>query len=126
MSGIDSRPQGLATGPARRERRCPRDVAALRRRRPRTRRVTRRPGQSLVQLGSVLYEQGRYQEAEQVLIEAIAVLERGFGRDHIEVSTALNNLAVCYKYLARFADASPLYQRALEIAQQALGPNHPE
>jgi tetratricopeptide (TPR) repeat protein len=79
-----------------------------------------------VQLGGVLYEQGRYQDAEPVLVEAIAVLELGFGPNHIEVSTALNNLAVCYKYLARFADAGPLYQRALEITQRVLGPGHPQ
>jgi len=74
----------------------------------------------------MLYEQGRYREAEPLLLEAIADLEQGYGANHLEVATALNNLAICYKYLARFADAGPLYQRALTITEQALGPNHVE
>ena len=52
--------------------------------------------------------------------------EQAFGPDHIEVATALNNLAVCYKYLARFLDAGPLYQRALGITERVLGPEHPD
>ena len=38
----------------------------------------------------------------------------------------LNNLAVCYKYMARYLDAGPLYQRALSITERALGPDHPD
>jgi tetratricopeptide (TPR) repeat protein len=79
-----------------------------------------------VQLGEVLYRKGRYREAEPVLLDAIEELEHGFGRDHPEVATALNNLAVCYKYLARFTDAGALYQRALTILERALGPDRPE
>ena len=79
-----------------------------------------------MQLGDVLYQQGRYHDAEPVLLEAIAALEQGFGADHLEVATALNNLAVCYKYLARFAEAGPLYQRALRITEHALGKGDPE
>ena len=51
--------------------------------------------------------------------------ERGFGPDTIEVSTALNNLGVCYKYLGRFLDAGPLYQRALTIANTGSAPITP-
>ncbi len=77
-----------------------------------------------MQLGEVLSQKGRYCEAESVLLEAIDVLERGFDRQHPEVATALNNLAVCYKYLARFTEAGALYQRALAILEGALGPGH--
>lgn len=108
------------------ERRCRRDVAKLRRMTPRTKRVARRLGCALVQFGEVLSQKGRYREAEPILLEAIDVLEHGFDRDHPEVATALNNLAVCYKYLARFPEAGALYQRALTILEGALGPNHPE
>jgi len=103
-----------------------REIAGLRRAVPRTRSVARRLTGALVALGDLLQHQGRYRDAEPVLIEAIAVAEQGFGRDHIEVATPLNNLAVCYKYLARYLDAGPLYQRALSITERALGPDHPD
>ena len=126
MAGTDSRPRGSAARPAPTERHWRRVVADLRRLRPRTRSVARRLGQSLVHLGDVLYGQGRYQEAEPIFLEAIAALEHGVGASHLAVATALNNLAVCYKYLARFTDAGPLYQRALTITEEALGPRHPD
>ena len=52
--------------------------------------------------------------------------ERAFGPDALDVSTALNNLGVCYKFLGRLSEAGPLYQRALAIAERHLGPRHSE
>lgn len=37
----------------------------------------------------------------------------------------LNNLAVFYKAQKRYAEAEPLYQRAMAIFEQSLGPRHP-
>jgi tetratricopeptide (TPR) repeat protein len=108
------------------ERRCRRDVAALRRIVPRRGAVARRLAHGLIQLGDLLNERGRYHKAEPLLLEAVAVLERAFGPDDIDVATVLNSLADCYKSLARFSEAGPLYQRALLITEEALGPDHPE
>ena len=38
---------------------------------------------------------------------------------------SLNNLAVLYDAQGQYAKAEPLYQRALAIAEKALGPEHP-
>ena len=38
----------------------------------------------------------------------------------------LNNLAVAYKTAGQYAEAKPLYQRALAIFEAALGPTHPK
>ena len=38
----------------------------------------------------------------------------------------LNNLAVLYKAAGAYAEAEPLYQRALAIFETALGPSHPK
>jgi tetratricopeptide (TPR) repeat protein len=73
-----------------------------------------------------LSARGRYREAARVLRGAIALAERALGQDHCELAVLLNDLAVCYKYLARFLDAGPLYQRALRITERALGPDHPD
>jgi tetratricopeptide (TPR) repeat protein len=42
------------------------------------------------------------------------------------VATSLNNLALVYQAQGRYADAEPLYERALAIKEEALGPDHPE
>jgi CHAT domain-containing protein len=42
------------------------------------------------------------------------------------VATDLNNLAEFYALQGRPSDAAPLYQRALDIRQKALGPDHPD
>ena len=39
---------------------------------------------------------------------------------------ALNNLAALYDNQGRYAEAEPLYKRALAIQEKALGPDHPD
>jgi tetratricopeptide (TPR) repeat protein len=48
------------------------------------------------------------------------------GPDHPDVAMTLNNLAVLYKFAGKYAEAEPLYQRALAIFEAALGPTHPK
>ena len=45
---------------------------------------------------------------------------------HPEVAASLNNLAELYRITGDYAKAEPLYQRALQILEQALGPTHPQ
>jgi tetratricopeptide (TPR) repeat protein len=101
-------------------------LAALRRTPGRTRQASCRLARALSVLGGVLQTQRRYLEAEPVFREAIALLERTLGPDHLEVAIPLHNLADCYTYLARFLEAGPIYQRTLAITERALGPDHPE
>ncbi len=42
------------------------------------------------------------------------------------MATSLNNLAVLYKAQGKYAEAEPLYKRALRIDERALGPDHPD
>ena len=48
------------------------------------------------------------------------------GPDHPDVARSLNNLAGLYEHQQRYADAEPLYRRALSIRERALGPDHPD
>ena len=41
------------------------------------------------------------------------------------MATSLNNLAELYRAQGQYAKSEPLYQRALGIAEKALGPEHP-
>jgi tetratricopeptide (TPR) repeat protein len=47
------------------------------------------------------------------------------GPDHPDVAQSVNNLADLYSAQGRYADAEPLYKRALAIFEKALGPDHP-
>lgn len=48
------------------------------------------------------------------------------GPTHPYVATTLSNLAALYEEQRQYAQAEPLYQRALAILEQALGPEHPQ
>ena len=42
-----------------------------------------------------------------------------------DTATGLNNLALLYQDQGQYKLAKPLFQRALSILEQALGPEHP-
>ena len=42
------------------------------------------------------------------------------------MAASLNNLGGLYREQGQYAEAEPLYQRALAIAEKALGPEHLE
>jgi tetratricopeptide (TPR) repeat protein len=60
----------------------------------------------------------------EVANKAVHAAERAFGPDHPKVAASLNQLADSYGALARYAQAEPLFQRALAIREKALGPDH--
>jgi tetratricopeptide (TPR) repeat protein len=43
------------------------------------------------------------------------------GKDSLSVATACNNLAILYRAQGRFADAEPLYKRAIAIYDGSSG-----
>lgn len=65
----------------------------------------------------------RREEAIELLKRALAITEQAYGPDHPAVVPRLNGLAELYEGMARYADALPLYRRALVIVDQ--GPDHP-
>ena len=82
-----------------------------------------------------LYGQGRFVEAIQTAEKALKSAEETLGPEHIDVATALNNLAEFGQVAAivakdeaahrkAIAVAEPLHKRALEIRGKALGLKH--
>ena len=71
-----------------------------------------------VPLARAEYEQGHYPAAESALRKVLAV--------HNDDPIVLNNLGLALKAQAEYGEAEPLYQRALDINQKALGPEHPD
>ncbi|OFW11587.1 MAG: hypothetical protein A3H27_13200 [Acidobacteria bacterium RIFCSPLOWO2_02_FULL_59_13] len=55
----------------------------------------------------------------------MAIWEKALGPEHPNVGQSLNNLAGLYAAQGKYADAEPLYKRALAILEKTLGPEHP-
>jgi tetratricopeptide (TPR) repeat protein len=62
--------------------------------------------------GNAMRELGRYEEAERLLREALALAESGTGEAE-DVARFANNLGVVYKYSGRFDEGAAMYGRAL-------------
>ena len=69
----------------------------------------------LVERATSLVERGRWRDAEPLLRAAVSAAQRAGATRSREMSTTLNLLGLCCQHLARFAEAGPLYQRALLI-----------
>jgi len=59
-------------------------------------------GQSMRALGDLYRMMGRYRDAERLLRSSLELVEREMGDDVGELSSALNNLAIVYKYTGEF------------------------
>ncbi|WP_375506187.1 tetratricopeptide repeat protein, partial [uncultured Nostoc sp.] len=70
--------------------------------------------------------QGRYNEAEPLYIQALALRHKLLGEEHPDVAQSLNNLAGLYNSQGRYSQAEPLYMQALDIFERRLGTNHPD
>ncbi len=75
--------------------------------------------------GQLLWELGRYAEAEPLYECALGINERALGEEHPDTAQSLNNLAGLYESQGRYTKAEPLYERALGIRERALGAEHP-
>lgn len=83
-------------------------------------------GQVLASLGWVLASLGRLKEARGRLEEAVAVLEIGYGPNHIKTSFALVRLGLVLFKLGLVDAAASKLREALEIQEQIYGPEHLE
>jgi tetratricopeptide (TPR) repeat protein len=81
---------------------------------------------ALNNLANVYRFQGKYAEAEELHLCALAIKEKALGPSHPAVASSLNNLAVVYQDQGNYAEAAELYQSALAIEEKALGPSHPD
>ncbi|HKQ75955.1 MAG TPA: tetratricopeptide repeat protein [Blastocatellia bacterium] len=72
-----------------------------------------------------LHNAGKYDEASQLGKRVIELLEAALGAEHIEVSTALGNLANLYSDQGAYDKAESLYRRSIAIKEKELGTEHP-
>src|SRR5262249_31986166 len=76
-------------------------------------------------LAQLYSAQGKYNAAESLYKQALAIHKKVLGPEHPRTSTTLNNLGFLYFKQGRYYDAEPLYQKSLAINEKVLGPEHP-
>ncbi|MDX1623787.1 MAG: CHAT domain-containing tetratricopeptide repeat protein [Gemmatimonadota bacterium] len=77
----------------------------------------------LTALGHIRYKQGRIERAEQLLENAISILEAGEA-DSLVYARALNGLGRVRYEQWRFSEAQDLFERSLQIRREMLPPDH--
>ncbi|MCK4403862.1 MAG: tetratricopeptide repeat protein, partial [candidate division Zixibacteria bacterium] len=82
--------------------------------------------ETLMQHAKQLYEKGEYGVATSVAQEALRIAETTLGLADPKTGTSINNLALLYDSQGKYAEAEPLYKRALEIREKVLGSDHPD
>jgi tetratricopeptide (TPR) repeat protein len=79
---------------------------------------------SLARLGQFYYRQGRYLEAEPLLLKSLALIQKLLGSNHSAIALSLSNLAGLYYAQGRYSEAESLYLQSLEITEGELGLDH--
>jgi len=77
-------------------------------------------------LAATLGDLGRYKEAERLLQESLAGLQRITTLDDPMVIKVRANLADTYDKLGRYSDAEALDRELLDARRRVLGPEHPD
>jgi tetratricopeptide (TPR) repeat protein len=75
---------------------------------------------------SQLYNQGKYAEAAPIAERYADLARQKHGDTHTEYATAIAWLADVYQGQRRYAEAEPLYRRALAARERTLGAEHPD
>jgi tetratricopeptide (TPR) repeat protein len=75
-------------------------------------------------LAEILLVSGKYREAEPLLTESLAVLEKR-PNAWSETALVLNNLGVVRVYQRNYADGARLLLQSLATMEERLGPDHP-
>jgi tetratricopeptide (TPR) repeat protein/transcriptional regulator with XRE-family HTH domain len=82
--------------------------------------------QSLRELASLYWLQGKQKQAEPLHQRALAIREQLLGSEHPDTAQSLNDLALLSSDQGKYEQAERFYQRALHIRERHLGPEHPK
>ena len=81
-------------------------------------------GVTMYRLASVLQDQDKLDEAEELFQRVLPIYEKAYGPDHSDTVEVMNNLALVLTEKRSFNDASDMFRRVLRIDDKKLGPGH--
>ena len=79
-----------------------------------------------VNLADSLVRQGKYDEAETMQREVLAVRQRVLGAEHPDTLTAASNLAASLKSQEKYDEAEKMEREVLAVRKWVLGVAHPD
>jgi tetratricopeptide (TPR) repeat protein len=80
---------------------------------------------AVLQLKQAYYYEGKYEQAELLLVEELSRWEERLGAEHPETVRRLYNLAAHYHVQGKYEQAELLYRRAIRLWEKHLGAEHP-
>ncbi|KAL4926591.1 putative kinesin light chain [Aspergillus undulatus] len=77
-------------------------------------------------VGSCLYSDGRYNEAEELEVQVMETRKQVLGPEHPSTLTSMGNLAFTWESLGNIPAALALMGRCVELRNKVLGSGHPD
>jgi hypothetical protein len=77
-------------------------------------------------VGNCLVSDGRWQEAETLLVQVMKFRKTALGEEHPDTLTSMNNLALLFDRQGKYEAAEPLYKEMLRLRKKVLGEEHPD
>ena len=77
-------------------------------------------------LARVLYDEGRWQQVEQLLVQVIETRKAKLDEDHPDTLNSMRNLAATYINQGRWEEAEQLGVQVMETCKIKLGEDHPD
>ncbi len=75
-------------------------------------------------LATILDSQGKLQEAETLLSDALIIEMDVLGENNVETAVTMNNLGVLNTHLGRLDRAEKLLQQSVDIRRRVYGDHH--
>ena len=82
------------------------------------------PLQALIDSAANLRESGQYDQAAQILNQALTLAEQDRGPDEMLLAVTLNQIGILDKYTGQFDDGEQAYQRALAFVEADVKDNY--
>ncbi|KAF1935581.1 hypothetical protein EJ02DRAFT_484297 [Clathrospora elynae] len=76
-------------------------------------------------LAQVLESQGKYEDAESMNRQTLALKETVLGREHPSTLTSMSNLALVLGHQGKYEDAEAMNRQTLALSETVLGREHP-
>ncbi|BCR87174.1 uncharacterized protein ACHE_31161A [Aspergillus chevalieri] len=77
-------------------------------------------------VGTCLYSDGRYNEAEKLLVQVMETRKQVLGPEHPDTLTSMASLTATYWNQGQWKEAKELGIQMMETQKQVLGPEHPD
>jgi tetratricopeptide (TPR) repeat protein len=75
-------------------------------------------------IGHMLWQEGRWKEAEELLVKVVEITLTVLGKEHPDTLSAMVNLAATYRSQGRPVEAGAVFVKVVEARRRVLGKKH--